>query len=214
MSVIATFGVDSRGFPLGETIEGQSTAQIELERVVPTREEQFPFVFVWDHTDYEEFERTTRSLPEIESVTLLETFDDGRLYRLDWAQGLCPLVSELINNEGMILSAVGTPTAWVFELRFSEHRNVSSFFREVAAESAVDISLKSLVREVDFESNAKMVLTPKQHRALETAFEMGYFEVPRKAHLDDVAEAIGLSPSATSALLRRGCKHVFEREFA
>lgn len=213
MSVIATFNLDSEGFPLGESIGDQSSARIEIERVVPAREEQFPFVFVWEHTDYAAFERTTRSQPEIQSVTLLETFDDGRLYKLDWAEGLCPLVSEIVDNEGMILSATGTPTTWMFELRFPDHGNVSSFFREVADESTVDLSLKSLVREVDFESSDRAVLTPKQHRALETAFQMGYFEVPRKAHLDDVADALDLSSSATSALLRRGCNHVFEREF-
>ena len=213
MSVIATFVISSDSFPLGHAIEQQSSAEIEIERVVPMRQEQFPYIFVWNHTDFEAFERTTRELPEIESVSLLEAFDDGRLYTLSWHDKQCPVISELVDNDGVLLSATGDPTAWVFEIRFPAHENASAFFQDVTDCGAVEISLKSIVREVDFESVEKGILTDKQEHALETAFEMGYFRIPREAHLDDVADQLGVSPSSASALLRRGCHRLFEHKF-
>lgn len=215
MSVIATFIVDSDSFPLGKSIENQPTAEIEIERIVPMREETFPFIFVWGLTDFEQFEETMGSLPDIELITRLETFEDGRLYKIAWKSATSPLLPEIKANDGVLLSARGDTTSWEFELRFSNHADVSGFFREATADTTLDMSLKSLVQEVTFEStDSGSILTPKQGRALETALEMGYYDVPRGAHLDDVAEALDSSPSATSALLRRGCSRFFEHHFA
>lgn len=46
-------------------------------------------------------------------------------------------------------------------------------------------------------------LTPAQEEAIETAYRMGYFSVPRRATASDVAERIGISKSAFLERLRR-----------
>lgn len=211
MSVIAIFTISSESFPLGKCIRNQLTAEIEIERIAPIRKETFPFIFVWDHTNFEKLEATAREIHEIELITELETFENGKLYKISWRDGHCPLISEIIDNDGTILSAKGDSKTWEFELRFPEHMNASQFFRDVSGEGNVNIKLKSLVKEVNFESTeGTSMLTRKQERALKTAVEMGYFSVPREAHLDDVAETLGISSSAASSLLRRGCSRVFE----
>jgi predicted DNA binding protein len=213
MSVIATFDVSSDSFPLGKAIENQSTAEVEIERIIPMRQEKFPFIFVWNHTDYEEFEQSITTLPEIESIVLVETFDNGRLYKLEWGDNSCPVISEIVDNEGTLLSASGDPTVWEFEIRFPEHTNVSNFFRDVTDADGVELSLKSLIKEIDFESVDGEILTDKQEQTLRTAFEMGYFCVPRRASLADVADQLGISPSSASSRLRRGYAQVFENKF-
>jgi len=214
MSVIATFVVTAESFPLGSCIETQPSAEIEIERIVPMREKTFPFVFVWDHTDFDEFERTARSVPEIERIEQLETFTDGRLYKLTWEDSVSPLVTEIIDNEGTILEAKGDTTRWRFELRFPDHTDVSQFFQDVTGDSDIDLRLKSLVQEVTYQSSEDTsVLTPKQQNAIQTALELGYYDVPREAYLEDVAEALDISPSATSSLLRRGCQQFFGYHF-
>lgn len=215
MSVIATFVVDSDSFPLGKSIEGQPTAEIEIERIVPMREQTFPFIFVWEHTNYDLFEQKMQSISEIELIERLETFENGRLYEISWLTDSAPLLPDIIANDGTILSARGDTTAWTFELRFPTHTNVSQFFRDTTANSELGIQLKSLIQEVSFESaEDRSLLTAKQERALETALEMGYYDVPRGAHLDDVADSLGISPSSTSALLRRGCSRFFKHHFS
>lgn len=95
---------------------------------------------------------------------------------------------------------------WRFELRFPSHPDVSQFFQDVTTESEIEIHLSSLVNEVAYQSGEELLLTDKQRAALETAIEMGYFEVPRAAHLEDIATELGISPSSASALLRRGAR--------
>lgn len=54
------------------------------------------------------------------------------------------------------------------------------------------------------------LLTTEQHRAIGTAFEEGYFDVPRRVRLADLAERLGTSTSALSETLRRGLYRLVE----
>ena len=47
-------------------------------------------------------------------------------------------------------------------------------------------------------------LTPDQRRAIATAWELGYYDVPRTSTLRDVADELDLADSTVSDLLRRG----------
>lgn len=56
-------------------------------------------------------------------------------------------------------------------------------------------------------------LTPRQAEALWTAFEMGFFEYPRRANATEVAAELGVSRSTFSEHLARGQAKVFEDQF-
>lgn len=53
------------------------------------------------------------------------------------------------------------------------------------------------------------VLTDKQREMMQTASDMGYFEVPREVGLAAVADEIGISSQAASERLRRGQHKLF-----
>jgi len=50
---------------------------------------------------------------------------------------------------------------------------------------------------------SKLELTDKQREVLDTAREMGYFEVPRDATAAEIAEELDISPQAVSERMRR-----------
>ncbi|MHA1370965.1 MAG: helix-turn-helix domain-containing protein, partial [Promethearchaeota archaeon] len=49
----------------------------------------------------------------------------------------------------------------------------------------------------------KSLLTKKQESILHTAFEFGYYDVPRRITLSELAEKFNISPSAMSESIRR-----------
>lgn len=55
--------------------------------------------------------------------------------------------------------------------------------------------------------------TTAQEAALRTAYDLGYFEVPRRADAGEVADALGISKSAFLERLRRGQAAIFEQLF-
>lgn len=56
-------------------------------------------------------------------------------------------------------------------------------------------------------------MTEKQRRTLELAFEEGYYDRPRQADLETLAEAFDISPSAVASRLRTAERHVFQQLF-
>jgi predicted DNA binding protein len=54
-------------------------------------------------------------------------------------------------------------------------------------------------------------LTDRQYEALETATDLGYYAAPRAASLEAVADAMGVSSSTASELLRRAESRLMQR---
>ncbi|WP_424004872.1 helix-turn-helix domain-containing protein (plasmid) [Haloarcula salina] len=57
-------------------------------------------------------------------------------------------------------------------------------------------------------------LTDRQQEALRTAYERGYFDVPRGASLEDVADELGVSASSVSERLRRAQTQLIQETMA
>lgn len=57
-------------------------------------------------------------------------------------------------------------------------------------------------------------LTNHQREALRIAYELGYFEIPRQASLEEVAAEFDISPSAASERLRRAQTQLIEETVA
>jgi predicted DNA binding protein len=53
-----------------------------------------------------------------------------------------------------------------------------------------------------------LTLTPKQREALAVALDRGYFDVPRRSTLAEVAADLGISDTAASERIRRGCREL------
>lgn len=54
-------------------------------------------------------------------------------------------------------------------------------------------------------------LSPQQRDALLTAYRQGYFEVPRRTTLSELADTVEISDSALSQRLRRGTGALVEQ---
>lgn len=76
-----------------------------------------------------------------------------------------------------------------------------------AAGDAVGVTLERtypIGEQTDAAVADRWGLTPAQGEALQTAFDLGYFAVPRDADASDVAAELGISKSAFLERLRRG----------
>ena len=62
----------------------------------------------------------------------------------------------------------------------------------------------SLIRVGSYRGTGEM--TPRQELAVSTAFALGYYDVPRRAQLKDVARSLGVSRATAMENLRRGIR--------
>lgn len=84
----------------------------------------------------------------------------------------------------------------------------SSFWQQNA-----EFQLSRLTRDGESEPPGDG-LTDHQQEALRTAYELGYFDIPRRASLQEVAAELDISASAVSERLRRAQTRLFEETVA
>ncbi|WP_232686832.1 helix-turn-helix domain-containing protein [Halobacterium zhouii] len=76
---------------------------------------------------------------------------------------------------------------------------LGAFYDDLSAR--LDVTVAS-VRDVR-RDGTPAALTDRQRAALDAAVDLGYYEVPRAASVEDVAEALGCASSTAGELLRR-----------
>ena len=97
-------------------------------------------------------------------------------------------------------------------MSFSITANQGNFedFGDQLHASGLRYDLLSLVHN---DESGDSPLTDRQLECLTVARRMGYFEVPRKSTLAEVADALDVDTSTVSEVIRRGTQRVLERFF-
>jgi len=202
MSVIAELRIPGADFELGRIFDLSDGVSVDLETLVPAGDRAVPF-FRAHGVDAEAFAVRLRTSPGVETVKIVEEFDDQTLYALDWDADGDPLISAVRSQCGQILRAAGSGDEWCFELRFPDHDALSTF-RDRCTDAGVTLSVERVYHPSQPDAGPRFGLTEHQHEALTLAAEMGYYDVPRRCTTIEVATELGISDQALTERLRRG----------
>lgn len=207
MTVIADITVPADSFALGRVLEDVPEATIELERIVPLQEAIIPLFWI-SGTDPDVIEATLREEPTVETVKQLTTTDDETLFEVHWGSDINGMVQALIDTRAKILEATGTAETWDFRLRFSAHEDLSAF-NMALTEDDIPVTLRHIYNPTlpDDQSG----LSAEHRDTLLNAYRQGYFKVPRRKNLTDLAAAEDVSDSALSQRIRRGLDTLIEQ---
>ncbi|WP_339102446.1 helix-turn-helix domain-containing protein [Haloterrigena salinisoli] len=94
-----------------------------------------------------------------------------------------------VTDRGVLISLVGSQAA------------IREMLRNYEAAGAVPDLCK--LAEYDGEANPLESLTDRQREVIETAYEMGFYEVPRRASTAEIAGELGLEDATVSEHLQR-----------
>jgi hypothetical protein len=203
---VATTIIDIRvpadAFSLGRILDAYPDIEIELQRLVPTREDIIPLFWVETENE-EEVEETLRADPLVKELAQLTRTPERVLYSVNWNPDVDALVGLLVTPNVDVLTAEGTAESWEFRLQFRDKANLAQF-RNGCQEQNIDLELVELFNPLM--PPEKGPLTPAQKDALATAFENGYWDVPCEITQQELAALIGISESTLSQRLRQGVK--------
>ena len=208
MTVILDYAFGPEGLVLEETL-AVTDVQFEIERITAP-EPTNPRLFVWVEGTLDAFDATLDEDPTVSDVELLRDEGSRRLYGLRTTDAtdtvLYPLWTER-GGEG--LTARYADGWWHARVRFPSRADAAAY-QEALAEHGVESRLKSIRR--DDGEVPRSAVTPEQRAALRAAYRAGYFEVPREATMQEIADELGVSTQAVSERLRRGYARLVERE--
>ena len=201
MTVIADISVSSDDFVLGQTMQAVPASPIELEQLVPSGDLPLPYFWV-EQVNVERAEAALSDESAVKSVAQLDSLNGRVLFRIEWTEEVDSFLENLTDYEAAVLEAAGNNDEWQFQLRFQSYDVLSEFYR-ACINDGVGVQLDRVHNPVEAASRARFGLTDDQEQTLVTAFEAGYFDVPRGTTIRELGEELEVSDSAISQRLRR-----------
>jgi len=213
MSVIARISVPADEFKLARTLRDHDSLRIEAERLIPLDGGIVPYLWLTGLP----VERTRHTLLRDEDVEQAEVIDhagDAVLVRVRWAERRHALLETLVAVEATCSEGVVRNGTWHLKLRFPSREALSGCYQE-CLDRGVTLTVNGIYDDARPEhSRVSEALSDRQYETLRTAFETGYFAIPREITMEELAERLDISDTAASQRIRRGLQKLLAEELA
>lgn len=169
-------------------------------------------LFFWmSGVDSETFETAIDDDPTVTNRRQLDAFESRYFYRVDFTpagyrKSTMPMWSE---DDVVLLEASGTHDGWRFRMRFPDRTTLTEY-REAYVDRGCSFSLLSLQQGRPVDGDLESSLSPAQREALLTAYESGYFDIPRGITQRELSRKLNISSQSVSERLRRAISAMIE----
>jgi len=204
MAVIADLSLPPDALALAGVFEAMPDAGVVFEAIVPVGESAG--ALFWVEGDDTGVTETLRDRAEIETLTRFDARPDRTLFHGEFESGGGTVVGPLAEAGVHVLTGGGDDDGWQFRVLCRDRRTLSKFTERVTG-LGIPVTLD---RVSPYEARRDDSLSEKQEEAVLSAYEEGYFAVPRRATIEDLASGTDISDSAFSQRLRRGLRAVIE----
>ena len=216
MGILVEYLLSYEDLPLVDVADATGT-EMELEVGQPNRNDT-PSLTVHARVESTELEDALEGSDVVGSYSVVDRHDSVRRYRVlptsdHWErfkQGFGGNMKfEVLSEKSSIVENIRvTPDGWVQKRRFADREEFSEYC-EFWRDAGGSVSVRR-VTDTETSENPSEALTDPQREALRKAHEMGYFEVPRRVSLSELADELGVSATSASERLRRGNDRLVE----
>ena len=201
MATVMEFTAPAEEFPLGSIFENLPGVTVELERLIPHETLIIPYFWVRD-AETEDIEAAFEPHEGVRDIRLVDSVEDEYLMRAEWEQEYFGILNALAKANVVVLSGIGMRDVWRFEVR-GEGQEAIAEFRAYCQENDIPIEITAVHAMLPIQGEG-YELTETQREALVLAYERGYFDTPRGASLEEIADELGITQQSLSSRLRRG----------
>ncbi|ELZ00878.1 helix-turn-helix domain-containing protein [Natrialba asiatica] len=216
MGLVAEFEITCEALPLVEVATATPAATMEVD-IQFNHGNRPPFIVHVTRDPADAVEDAFDTSSFVAEYTLIGRAGSTSRYQILPAVGFEAQLGEhiadlsglraLATTDAIIERICVTPTGWIQRGWFAD-RDAFAEFSEFWQQNA-GFTLRRLTRDGDPEAPGDG-LTDPQREALRTAYEMGHYEIPQSASLDDVAAELGITASSLSERLRRAQTRLIE----
>jgi len=220
MGLVAEFSIDCRALPLAGVAAGVPDATLTLDMQFNHGNRPL-FLVTVQNGSRAAIENALTDAYDVGEWTLVGRAGETRRYQVLPALSLAEQLGEDLDDlDGLEALATAdaiieridvVPDGWRQTGWFADREafsEFSSFWQRNAG-----FRLHRLTRNGESEQPGDG-LTDRQHEALRIAYERGYFDIPRRASLEEVAGELDITPSSVSERLRRAQTRLIEETVA
>ena len=206
MTTIVRTTLPAHQFALHDTFQCVPSAEFELVRVVAnSTDEVLPLLWATaeEGEPFDSLPEAVEEDPSTHSASVVTEFDTEYLMKLEWEMHVRVLFYILKEEDATILDARTKDDEWHFRVLFPEHDSVATMYQS-CQEYDITLDIKQITQLSDSFRRGWFGLTEHQYETIVGAYREGYYSVPRKANLEELANRFGVSHQALSERLRRG----------
>ncbi|WP_152042385.1 helix-turn-helix domain-containing protein [Salinigranum salinum] len=210
MTLIAVVEIEHQDLALGQTIRNVPEASIQVVPHSGTDPDTGMFFFMVEHEDddFDTVEAQFDHDPTVEEWTRIADDERTRIYRLQHTPGTKLLTPEATKVGGFTLEAKSTSHGWRTRLQLPDREAISRLW-DYCREEGISFELVQMYQQEGISLDGKP-LTEPQRTTLLAAYERGYFDEPRGTSHKEIAELLGISPTAVGGRIRRGTARLIE----
>lgn len=206
MSVVTDVTIPAEAFALATLFEAHEEARIEMERLAShSREWVMPAMWLVA-PDPTSAAATIAADPAVEELQLVDVEAERAYATIHWGERVRTVIDAIVDRHGVVRAAEAAAGRWQFTLKFTRADAVADF-RTYADEHDLAMRLRRL-DTAPAAAGRGYGLTDEQREVMTVALEKGYFDVPREAQLEDLADALDISTNSVSERLRRATKRL------
>lgn len=203
MGTIVDAAVRCEQFALRDTFDRLPGAEFEALRVVSC-EGGRALPYVWaSAADNRALHDALEADSSTDTIELLSQQSGRHLYRIMWGPSVEFVVNSLVSEQGTLVAAKAGNDRWRFQVLYPTHDAASATY-DHCRDVGIELSIDRVKCGTDALGTEGFGLSAKQGDALAAALEKGYYAVPRRITLKDLAKEVGVSHQALSERLRRG----------
>ncbi|MEF8839218.1 MAG: helix-turn-helix domain-containing protein [Haloarculaceae archaeon] len=212
--VSADLRVQHPDLVLTDALRHDGTATVRPASESAAESESGTYVYTVTSSDFERFEAGLRDDPTIADFerVIHTAEEDSAIYSLQYTNEAILFSPAVSASNGVVLEMENDGTSWLMTVWLPDRQELSDTW-EYAEQNDIDLELQRITDYTDVVAPGDG-LTDSQQEALLVAYEAGYFEEPRDASLDDVADELGISQPAAGGLLRRGVRRLVQTTLA
>jgi predicted DNA binding protein len=200
--VIAEITLVHPGLALTPTIRAVPETHVDLEYQTIAGPGAYFLFFKVEGGDFDSFDRSLADDPTISDPVVVIDGDEFRIYRMRLTSAERLVLPEAAELGLHVLRAESGRRGWIATLEVPELELLQRF-RSHCLERDVEFTVDRLYHTDDRDRGPAYGLTSVQEETLLAAYEHGYFNDPRDASVEDLADLLGVSSSAVSGRLRR-----------
>lgn len=213
MTLFASVSIDS---PVLETSVGpDDEMSLTLEQQTMTTDGSLDLT-VWGASDHlATFEDRLDADETVSKWISIGGTDVRALYRIRLTDEASATFNynDWTDGKAVVVSAERTPSRWTVDAYLPE-RSVLQQFAAGAESSGVRFDLQEVFESDQLQDTQQFGLSDLQAETLLTALDQGYYAVPRKINLEELAEPFDVSHQAVSERLRRGVNSLISTTIA
>lgn len=159
--------------------------------------------------DFDAVESALETDKTVESYSQVMEQEDRRTYAIEYTDEAKVVGPAITRATGLVLEATNEADGWRLTLQLQDRQELYEL-RKSVEEQGIDLEILGIEELEDTREEPEFGLTEPQREALVTAFVKGYYDEPREVSMENLAEDLGISPTAVSGRLRRGSARLID----